>query len=131
PPSSCCGSAKDAFEEGICIPPVKIVEGNEIRRDIEELYLRSSRKPEAVALDFRAQLAGNITARDRVLALIRRYGAEVVKGVMKRIIDNAEAAFLKKLKRLPDGVWRERSYVACCRPGHPGPYRVMLPLPHN
>ena len=127
-PSSFCGSAENAFEEGICIPPVKIVEGNEIRRDIEELYLRSSRKPEAVALDFRAQLAGNITARDRVLALIRRYGPEVVKGVMKRIVDNAEAAFLKKLKRLPDGVWRERSYVECCRPGDRGTYRVMLTL---
>jgi N-methylhydantoinase B len=127
-PSSFCGSAKDAFEEGICIPPVKIVERNEIRRDIEELYLRSSRKPEAVALDFRAQLAGNITARDRVLALIGRYGPEVVKGVMKRIIDNAEAAFLKKLKRLPDGVFRERSYVECCRPGDRGTYRVMLTL---
>ena len=127
-PSSFCGSAKDAFEEGICIPPVKIVEGNEIRRDIEELYLRSSRKPEAVALDFRAQLAGNITARDRVLALIRRYGAETVKGVMRKILDNGERAFLKKLKRLPDGVWRERSYVECCRPGDRGTYRVMLTL---
>jgi len=127
-PSSFCGSAESAFEEGICIPPVKIVEGNTIRRDIEELYLRSSRKPEAVALDFRAQLAGNITARDRVLALIRRYGPEVVKGVMKRIIDNAEAAFLKKLKRLPNGVWRERSYVECCRPGDRRAHRVALTL---
>ena len=127
-PSSFCGSAESAFEEGICIPPVKIVEGNEIRRDIEELYLRASRKPEAVALDFRAQLAGNITARDRVLALIRRYGPEVVKGVMKRIIDNAEAAFRKKLKRLPDGVWRERSYVECCRPGDRRAHRVVLTL---
>ncbi len=127
-PSSFCGSAESAFEEGICIPPVRIVEANEIRRDIEELYLRSSRKPDAVALDFRAQLAGNITARDRVLALIRRYGPEVVKGVMKRIIDNAEAAFLKKLKRLPDGVWRERSYVECCRPGDRRAHCVMLTL---
>ena len=127
-PSSFCGSAESAFEEGICIPPVKIVEGNEIRRDIEELYLRSSRKPEAVALDFRAQLAGDITARDRILALIRRYGPEVVKGVMKRIIANAEAAFLKKLKRLPDGVWRERSYVECCRPGDRRAHCVMLTL---
>jgi N-methylhydantoinase B len=127
-PSSFCGSAESAFEEGICIPPVKIVEGNEIRRDIEELYLRSSRKPEAVALDFRAQLAGDITARDRVLALIRRYGPEVVKGVMKRIIANAEAAFQKKLRRLPDGVWRERSYVECCRPGDRRAHCVMLTL---
>ena len=127
-PSSFCGSAENAFEEGICIPPVKIVEDNAIRRDIEELYLRSSRKPEAVALDFRAQLAGNITARDRVHALIRHYGPETVKGVMKKIIDNAESAFLKKLRRLPDGVWRERSYVECCRPGDRSTYKVMLTL---
>ncbi len=127
-PSSFCGSAENAFEEGILIPPVKIIEGNEIRRDIEELYLRASRKPEAVALDFRAQLAGNITARDRVIALIRRYGADTVKGVMKRIVDNAETAFLDKLKRLPDGVWRERTYVECCRPGDRRTHRVCLTL---
>jgi N-methylhydantoinase B len=57
------------------MPPVKIVENYEIRRDIEELYLRASRKPDMVALDFRAQFAGNITARKRVLELIERYGA--------------------------------------------------------
>jgi N-methylhydantoinase B len=127
-PSSFCGSAENAFEEGILIPPVKIIERNEIRRDIEELYLRASRKPEAVALDFRAQLAGNITARDRILALIRRYGAETVKGVMKKIVDNAETAFLDKLGRLPDGVWRERTYVECCRPGDRRTHRVCLTL---
>jgi N-methylhydantoinase B len=127
-PSSFCGSAENAFEEGILIPPVKIVEANEIRRDIEELYLRASRKPEAVALDFRAQLAGNLTARERVLALIRRYGPDVVKGVMKRIIDNAETAFLEKLGRLPDGAWRERTYVECCRPGDRRTHRVCLTL---
>ena len=127
-PGSFCPSARDAFDEGILIPPVKIVEANEIRRDIEELYLRSSRKPSAVALDFRAQFAGNITARDRVLALIRRYGAETVKGVMRKIIDDGERAFLKKLARLPDGVWRDRTYVECCRPGDRQVHRVMLTL---
>ena len=52
-----------------------------------------------MALDFRAQLAGNITARDRVLSLIKRYGAETVKGVMRKILDDGERAFLKKLAR--------------------------------
>ncbi len=127
-PSSFCGSAENAFEEGICLPPIKIVEGNEIRRDIEEAYLRASRKPDAVALDFRAQLAGNMTARDRILRLIKRYGPEVVKGVMKRILDTSERAFLDKLKRLPDGVWRDRTYVECCRPGDRRTHQVMLTL---
>jgi N-methylhydantoinase B len=127
-PGSFCPSARDAFDEGILIPPIKIVEKNEIRRDIEEVYLRSSRKPSAVALDFRAQLAGNLTAKGRVLALIARYGAGTVKGVMKKILDDGERAFLKKLSRLPDGVWRDRTYVECCRPGDRNAHRVMLTL---
>jgi N-methylhydantoinase B len=127
-PGSFCPSARDAFDEGILIPPTKIVEGNEVRRDIEELYLRSSRKPQAVALDFRAQLAGNITARNRVHALIERYGADTVKGVMKKIIENGERAFLDKMSRLPDGVWRDRTYIECARPGDRSTHRVMITL---
>ena len=127
-PGSFCPSATSAFDEGILIPPVRIIEGGEIRRDIEELYLRASRKPELVALDFRAQMAGNTAARTRILELVRRYGADVVKGVMKRILANGEAAFLDKMRRLPDGVWRDRTYVECCRPGDRGTYRVALTL---
>src|SRR6185503_20037704 len=115
-------------DEGILIPPVKIVEGNEIRKDIEDVYLRSSRKPSAVALDFRAQLAGNLTAKERVLSLVRKYGPEVVKGVMRKILDDGEEAFLEKLQRLPDGVWRDRTDVECCRPGDRQTHRVMLTL---
>ena len=77
-PGSFCPSAANAFEEGILIPPIKIVENDEIRRDIEDLYLRSSRRPDMVALDFRAQLAGCTAARDRILTLVERYGAATV-----------------------------------------------------
>jgi len=125
-PGSFCPGAQTAFEEGILIPPLKIIENGEIRRDIEELYLRSSRKPELVALDFRAQMAGNTAARERILQLIRRYDADIVKGVMKRILANGEAAFLDKMRRLPNGTWRDRTYVECCRPGDRGTYRVLL-----
>jgi N-methylhydantoinase B len=127
-PGSFCPGAESAFDEGILIPPIKIIEGDEIRRDIEDLYLRASRKPDLVALDFRAQMAGNMAARTRILQLIERYGAAVVKGVMRRILDNGEAAFLDKLARLSDGTWRDRTYVECCRPGDRGTYRVMLTL---
>lgn len=127
-PGSFCPSARNAFDEGILIPPIKIIENDEIRRDVEDLYLRSSRKPEMVALDFRAQMAGNMAARERILHLIRRYGAPVVKGVMRRILVNGEKAFLQKLARLPDGTWTDRTYVECCRPGDRGTYRVMLTL---
>ena len=107
---------------------MKIVENDVVRKDIEALYLRSSRKPEMVALDFRAQLAGNMTAKARIKTLIERYGAKTVKSVMKKVIDNSEAAFLSKLKKVPDGVWRDRTYVEACRPGDRRTHRVQITL---
>ncbi|RPH82127.1 MAG: hypothetical protein EHM88_10285, partial [Candidatus Rokuibacteriota bacterium] len=127
-PGSFCPNARDSFDEGILIPPVKIVERGELRRDIEGVYLRASRKPYLVALDLRAQIAGNNTAKKRILGLIQRYGADVVKGVMRKIIDNAEAAFLAKLARVPDGTWRERSYVEVAYVGDRKTYQVLLTM---
>jgi N-methylhydantoinase B len=125
-PGSFCPNARDAFDEGILIPPVKIVERGELRKDIEGVYLRASRKPYLVALDLRAQIAGNNTAKSRILGLIRRYGPDVVKGVMKKIIDTAEQAFVQKLAKVPDGVWRERSYVEVAYVGDRQTYPVLL-----
>ncbi len=125
-PGSFCPAAESVYEEGIMLPPLKIIENYEIRRDIEAVYLRASRKPQLVALDFRAQIAGNTTARDRVLELIKRYGAETVKGVMKRVIDNSEKSYLDKMSRVPDGEWYDRTYIEACRPGDRRTHRVVL-----
>ncbi len=127
-PGSFCPSAESVYEEGIMLPPIKIVERGEIRRDIEAVYLRASRKPQLVALDFRAQLAGNTTASERVLSLIQRYGPATVKGVMKRIIDNSEKAFLQKMARIPDGFWQDRTYIEACRPGDRRTHKVQIQL---
>lgn len=127
-PGSFCPSAESVYDEGIMLPPIKIIENGEIRRDIEAVYLRASRKPQLVALDFRAQMAGNSTARDRVLELIRRYGPTTVKGVMKKIIDNSEKAYLEKMARLPDGLWQDRTYIEACRPGDRRTHRVQIQL---
>jgi N-methylhydantoinase B len=127
-PGSFCPNARDSFDEGILIPPIKIVERGELRKDIEGVYLRASRKPYLVALDLRAQIAGNNTAKKRILHLIQRYGADVVKGVMRKIIDTAEAAFVAKLAKVPDGTWRERSYVEVAYVGDRKTYQVMLTM---
>ncbi len=127
-PGSFCPSAESVYEEGLMLPPLKIIENYEIRKDIEAVYLRSSRKPQLVALDFRAQVAGNTTARERIIELIKRYSAETLKGVMKKIIDNSELSYLEKMARLPDGEWSDRTYIEACRPGDRRTHKVMLGL---
>lgn len=127
-PGSFCIPARDVFDEGLMLPPVKIVESGELRKDVEAVYLRASRRPDMVALDLRAQIAGNKAAASRIQALIRRYGDDVVKGVMRRIIDNSEKAFLAKMATLPDGEWQERTYVECASIGDRSVYPVVTRL---
>ena len=127
-PGSFCPSAESVFDEGLMLPPLKIIENYEVRRDIEAVYLRSSRKPNLVALDFRAQIAGNTTARDRIRELLDRYGPSIVKGVMRKIIDDSEKSYLAKMDSLPDGEWVDRTYIEACRPGDRRTHRVIIGL---
>lgn len=120
--------AVDVFWESGCIPPIKIVEGGVLRKDLEEEYTRRSRMPQLVALDLRAEVAGCNVARERLLALIARYGATTVKGVMRKLQDDSEKAFLKRLETIPDGAWRESSWIELKSPGDRRLYRNALAL---
>lgn len=122
-PGSFCPAASDVFEEPTPIPPIKIVEGGEVREDLRQMYLRHSRMPQLVALDFNAQLAGVNVARGRVNDLIDEYGARTVHGVLNRVLDDAEQKFVQKLEKIPDGTYRGRAYMDGSKTGDTGVYR--------
>jgi N-methylhydantoinase B len=120
--------AHDVFWESPCIPPVKLVEGGRLRRDIEEQFTRTSRMRELVALDLRAEVTGCRIAVERIGRLIERYGAEVVKGTMRKLQDDSEAAFVRRLETIPDGQWTEEGWMEMKEPGDRGLYRNRLTL---
>ncbi len=120
--------AQDVFWESPCIPPVRIVEGGRLRRDIEEQYTRTSRMRELIALDLRAEVTGCRIAVERIGRLIERYGAEVVKGTMRKLQDDSEAAFVRRLETIPDGQWTEEGWMEMKEPGDRGLYRNRLTL---
>jgi N-methylhydantoinase B len=120
--------AADVFWESGCIPPIKIVEKGELRRDLEEEYLRRSRVPQLVALDLRAEIAGCTVARSRMLGLLQRYGAETVKGVIRKLQDDSEKVFVERLRTIPDGTWRECAWVELANPSDRHIYRNSLVL---
>jgi N-methylhydantoinase B len=125
-PGSFCPDAADVFSEATPIPPVKLVAAGELQDDIEELIIRRSRMPSLVALDLRSQIAGANFARERILGLIRRYGAGVVKGTMKRIVGSAQESLAAKLEAIPDGTYRDVQYTGVALPGDRGVYRIEL-----
>ncbi len=127
-PGSWTPHSKSVFWESLPTPPIKIVRAGRLQRDVEDVYLRRSRIPRLVALDLRAQIGANSFAQEHVRALIRKYGPDVVKAVMKRQMADTERRLRAKLRELPDGTWHAVAYQEEAREGDRGVYKVALTL---
>src|SRR5579875_3208697 len=127
-PSSFCVEARDIYGEATPIPPIKIAERGRLRADVEQMIRRHSRIPGLLALDLRSQLAGVHAATSRARELVARYGAATVKGAMRKIIDDASAAVSRRLRRIPDGTWREVTYLGALSRGDRRAHRVVMSM---
>ncbi len=125
-PGSFVSEATNVFDEPVPQPPYRIVEKYELRRDLEELFVRHSRLPALAALDLRAQIAGLWAGERRIKDLLRRYGAPVVKKAMRKILDDTEAVFVRRLREIPDGKWTDVSYLEVAGIGDRHVYKSVL-----
>jgi N-methylhydantoinase B len=127
-PGSFCVEARDVYGEATPIPPIKLVERGQLRRDVEDMIRRHSRIPDLLGLDLRSQLAGIHAARTRVLEMVRTYGAPTVKAVMRKLIADTSAAVSRRLRRLPDGTWRDVAYLGAASSGDRHIHRLALTM---
>lgn len=118
--------ARDVHSESTFWPPVKLGENGAAREDLMEAWIRRSRLPQLMAIELRAQLAGVHVAHDRLLEIVDRYGADVVKGVMRRMITNTADAVGRRLQAIPDGTWTDERYVTGASPTDAGLYRFAM-----
>jgi N-methylhydantoinase B len=104
-------NARDARQEGLRIPCVKLVEGGRMREDILEMILTATRLPAQLGLDFRAFVATINVARERVTELVTRYGAPTLSAVMERMIEVSQKRVEERLLELPDGEFRAVDFL--------------------
>jgi len=95
--------AKEKQQEGLMMPPLRIVEKGKLRKDVWRLILNMTRQPQMVGLDLRGFIASNVVARDRLVDLMTEYDAETVLTVMNELIRYSERRMRERLKALPDG----------------------------
>jgi N-methylhydantoinase B len=103
--------AQSLFGEAPLIPPLKLIEGGKLRRDLERNYLRRSRTPELLALDLRAKWAACNVALQRLAELADAHGVGTVRQLMEDVLTTTEMRFRARLAELPDGVWRHVTYL--------------------
>ena len=86
--------AREKFQEGLMLPPVKLVDGGRPRRDVWRLILNMTRQPQLVELDLEG-VRGLERRRAAAAAveLADRYGLDTVELVMRELIRYSERRF--------------------------------------
>ncbi len=104
-PGSLAGDAKSVVEEGLRLPPMKMVEEGVVREDLLELILSNVRVPDDIRGDLRAQLAANRVGEQRFEELAKKFGKEELKELMAAIIDYSYRRTRQEIGKLPDGTY--------------------------
>ena len=105
------GPCREIYQEGFRIPPVKIVRGGAVDRDVLELLLNNVRTPEEREGDLRAQLAACHTGTARLRELCDRYGRERVQRAGFALLRYSEQMMRAFLGTVPPGSYAAEDFL--------------------
>ncbi|OGQ72458.1 MAG: hypothetical protein A3G94_07990 [Deltaproteobacteria bacterium RIFCSPLOWO2_12_FULL_60_16] len=110
-PGSGSGQAREIFQEGLHLPPVKYAARLHTVKEIEALISANSRTPELVIGDLRGQVGSNRLGERRVAELMERYGKETVLGSTEQLSAHTESIVRKAIASWPDGTAEAEGFI--------------------
>src|SRR5215472_14094837 len=110
-PGSISSDATEVFQEGLILPPVKLMVRQAFQDDIAQIICANSRTPTARMGDLRAQIAGNLRGELRLQEVIARYGLPVFRAAINRILDESEIRLRQQLAQFPAGRYEADDYM--------------------
>ena len=121
------GICREIYQEGVRIPPIKLISGGKIQEDVLRLLLNNVRTPEERRGDLNAQVAACHTGAERLQEITSRYGIARVRQVMEELQDYSEQLMRAFLSRVPHGRYEAEDFLDDDGAGS-GPVRIAVAL---
>ncbi|MBA3964622.1 MAG: hydantoinase B/oxoprolinase family protein [Nitrospirales bacterium] len=98
--------SQEIFQEGLIIPPVKLMVCGKKNDDVWRLLLANVRTPEERMGDLQAQLAANQIGGERLRAMAERFGMQRLLAEMDALLRYSERMTRQLISTLPNGCYR-------------------------
>lgn len=95
--------AREVFEEGLRIPPLKLIKAGEPNKDVLRVIRSNVRVPDMVEGDLMAQVAANDMSARRLLQMMDEHGLDDLESLATAIHGYSESAMREAISRVPDG----------------------------
>ncbi|MEM8664289.1 MAG: hydantoinase B/oxoprolinase family protein, partial [Pseudomonadota bacterium] len=110
-PSSIAPDLTELFQEGLIIPPMKLVKAGTFNADFETMYRSNCRMPDANLGDIKAMLVALELGARRVAELIERYGKAVFMEAQRALVAYAADKARAVQRMIPDGTYTFSDYL--------------------
>ena len=97
-------AATEIFQEGLRLPPMRLVEAGRVREDLRRMILLNSRTPNLFDGDLRAMLGSTRIGMEQVAAHVRELGADYER-YFAATLDIGDRRMRAEIEALPDGVY--------------------------
>ena len=105
------GLSREIFEEGLRVPPVKIMEKGRIARDVMAMLLANVRTPREREGDLTAQIAACRIGERRLTGIVEKYGSREVLAYGRHLLDYSARMMAATIAAIPDGVYRAEDFL--------------------
>lgn len=100
---SYAATATEVFQEGLRIPPLKLLRKGQMNEDVLAMMKQNVRRPDMLMGDLQAQLASLHVGEVGMQGLVKRFGADTIVGASQQLLDGSEKAMRAMIGRIPDG----------------------------
>lgn len=104
-PGGFTSEATEMYQEGLRLPPVRLVKEGKLDGDIQNIILANIRVPEDLTGDIQAQIAALEYGERRMRAMLRQMGTEEFYARSRDLREYSLASMKACLKGIPDGVY--------------------------
>ncbi|HXF53921.1 MAG TPA: hydantoinase B/oxoprolinase family protein [Hyphomicrobiaceae bacterium] len=110
-PGSCSGQAREVFNEGLQLPPVRYQRAFTPIGDVERIIAANSRTPELVLGDIRGQLGAARLGERRLGELVAKYGVANFKAAADELLATSESKLRAAIAEWPDGRYQSERFI--------------------
>lgn len=110
-PGSWSPDARNMYQEGVNIPPLRLIRAGQMNLELLEMILGNTRARENNEGDLLAQLGACHVADVRVQELLTNYSWDQLDQYIVSLMDCADAETRAEIERLPDGVYEAENWV--------------------
>ncbi len=105
------GLCREIFQEGIRIPPLKLVCAGALNRDLLALILNNVRTPREREGDLTAQIGACRIGAQRIQEMVGKYGFDRVQGNTRALLTHSEQLMRAELETLPEGQFSAEDHL--------------------